>query len=117
MKAQQKSKTAIDAEVQKTLQSLDQIKKVKASPFFYTRLQQRLANRRNNESASIPNAIWGKVLRPALVPLLIVASVGAGILLGYKPKTENRTAYLNNLIETYGLNAPDLSNYTLTAAE
>lgn len=117
MQAQQKSKTAIDAEVHKTLQSLDQIKKVQASPFFYTRLQQRLDSRRNNESASLRNAIGGKVLRPALVPLLIVASIGAGILLGYKPETENRKAYLNNLIETYGLNAPDLSNYTLTAAE
>lgn len=117
MKVQQKSKTAIDAEVHKTLQSLDTIKKVQASPFFYTRLQQRLDSMHNKASASILNAVWGKVLRPALVPLLIVASIGAGILLGYKPEAVNRTAYLNNLIETYGLKAPDLSNYTLTAAE
>src|SRR5574342_1359717 len=108
MKDRKKDKTAIDAEVQKTLQSLDHLPKVKANPFFYTRLQQRLAVRHRRETGSIFDVIFHKALRPALVPLLIAVSIGAGIWIGYKPTTANRTTYLNSMIETYGLNAPDL---------
>jgi hypothetical protein len=117
MRDRQKDKTAIEAEVRKTLQSLDAIPKMKANPFFYTRLQQRLAARQRRETASRFGVIFHKALRPALVPLLIAVSIGAGIWIGYKPATANRTTSLNSMIETYGLNAPDLSNYTLTVAE
>jgi hypothetical protein len=117
MRDRHKDKTAIDAEVQKTLQSLDHIPKVQANPFFYTRLQRRLAARHGREAISIFGVIFQKALRPALVPLLIAVSIGAGIWIGYKPATANRTTYLNSMIETYGLKAPDLSNYTLTVAE
>ena len=117
MRDRKKDKAAIDAEVLMTLQSLDHLPKVKANPFFYTRLKQRLTSRQQRETASTFDVIFQKILRPALVPLLIAVSIGAGIWIGYRPATANRTTYLNSMIETYSLNAPDLSNYTLTAVE
>jgi len=115
MKTHKRDRQAIEAEAQKTLQSLDYIEKVKAKPFFLVRLQNRLdalqARKREPEGSSI----FATFLRPALMPLLVVVSIGAGILIGYKAPTSSRAEAANALVEAYGLNAPDLTQYTLTS--
>ncbi|GEM_PF-4224551 len=117
MKDRKKDEQAIEAEVQKTLACLDHIEKTRAKPFFYARLQQRLDALHERETAPSWHLVDTKFLRPALAPLLIVASIVSGILVGYKPVTDSRAAFLDRMIEAYDLSAPDLSNYTLTAAE
>jgi hypothetical protein len=117
MRDRKKDEQAIEAEVQKTLACLDHIEKTRAKPFFYARLQQRLDALHERKTVSDWRVVYVKFLRPALAPLLIVASIASGILLGYKPATNSRAASLDRMIEAYGLSAPDLSTYTLTAAE
>jgi hypothetical protein len=117
MRDRKKDEQAIAAEVQKTLQCLDHLEKARAKPFFYARLHQRMGAIHEREAAPDLRVVYMKFLRPALAPLLIIASIASGILLGYKPATDSRAASLDRMIEAYDLSAPDLSNYTLTAAE
>jgi len=114
MKARKRDRQAIETEVKKTLQGLDHIAKVKAKPFFFTRLQHRLDTLRAQQSQLEGSSIFATFLRPALIPLLIVVSIGAGILIGYQPATSSRAEAASVLVEAYGLSAPDLTQYTLT---
>ena len=103
----------IEAEVQKTLQGLEQIEKVKVKPFFFTRLQHRLDLVRAQKSTPAAGFILAQILRLAWAPLLIVISIGVGILIGYKSAPISRNTAAGVLGEAYGLNAPDLTQYTL----
>lgn len=114
MKNRKRDWQSIEAEVQKTLQSLDHAEKVKAKPFFFTRLQHRLEPLQADRRAPEMSSIFIRILRPALMPLLVVISIGAGVSIGYKAPTRNRTEAANALVEAYGLSAPDLTQYTLT---
>jgi hypothetical protein len=115
MKNRKRDRRDIEAEVQKTLRRLDHVEKVKAKPFFFTRLQHRLNTLQAQKSEPETSSIFATLLRPALMPLLVVSSIGAGILIGYKPATSNRSAVAAALAEAYGLKAPDLTQYTLTS--
>lgn len=108
---------AIEAEVQKTLQSLDRVEKVNAKSFFFTRLQHRLDALQALRHEHKISATFTTFLRPVLAPLLIVASIGAGILIGYKQTASPRSSAAEALVETYGLQAPDLAQYTLMSNE
>lgn len=105
----------VEAEVQKTLQGLDAVEKVKAKPFFFMRLQRRLDAQQASKSAPEMRSVFTALLRPALMPLLVVISIGAGIFIGYKAPTSGRAETAKVLVEAYGLSAPDLTQYTLTS--
>lgn len=115
MKNRKRDRRDIEAEVQKTLQGVDHVEKVKAKPFFFMRLQRRLeaqpAQKREPEVSSVFKAF----LRPALMPLLVVISIGVGVLIGYKAPTISRAEATSALVEAYGLSGPDLTQYTLTS--
>jgi len=115
MKDRKRDRQAIAAGAQKTLQSLDHIAKVKAKPFFFTRLQHRLDTLQAQKSRPEVISIFATLLRPALMPLLVVISIGVGVLIGYKAPTSSRDEAASVLVEAYGLNAPDLTQYTLTS--
>jgi len=115
MKALKRDRQASEAEAQKTLQRLEHIEKVKAKPFFFTRLQHRLDTLQARKSQPEGSSIFATFLRPALMPFLVVSSIGAGVLIGYKAPTSNRAEAASVLVEAYGLNAPDLTQYTLTS--
>jgi len=104
----------IEAEVRKTLQSLDHLEQAKAKPFFFTRLQRRLDALQAQKREPAANSIFAAFLRPALASLLVVLSIGAGILIGYKAPARGRAEAANALVEAYGLSVPDLTQYTLT---
>ncbi|HEY4613570.1 MAG TPA: hypothetical protein VII11_11360 [Bacteroidota bacterium] len=103
----------IEAEVQKTLQGFEQVEKVKAKPFFFTRLQHRLDLVLAQKNTPAASSMLAPILRPAWAPLLIVISIGVGILIGYKSAPISRNTAASVLVEAYGLNAPDLTEYTL----
>jgi len=113
MKKRKRNHHDIEAEVQKTLQSLGQIDKVKPKPFFFTRLQHRLDLVLAQKSTPAASPIWAQILRPAWAPLLIVISIGVGILIGYKSAPISRNTAAGVLGEAYDLNAPDLTQYIL----
>jgi hypothetical protein len=115
MKNRKRDRRDIEAEVQKTLRGLDHVEKVKAKPFFFMRLQHRLDALQAQKSQPEVSSIFATFLRPALMPLLIVVSIGVGILIGYKTPTSSRAEAASVLVEAYGLNAPDLTQYTLTS--
>ena len=115
MKNRKRDRQTAEAEAQKTLQGLDHIEKVKAKPFFFTRLQHRLDALQAQQSEPEVSSILITFLRPALMPLLVVISIGVGVLIGYKAATSNRAEAASVLVEAYGLSAPDLTQYTLTS--
>lgn len=62
----------IEKEIEKTLDSLDNHERVEASPFFYTKLQERLKKIGEEEVARF--SFWN-VWQPALVVVLIFVNV------------------------------------------
>jgi len=68
-----KKKINIQAEVEKTLNCLDNYKKVKADPFFYTRLSIKLEKK---QETNVLNLIFNSpLLRTAIVALIIIINV------------------------------------------
>lgn len=112
-----KDREAIDEEVLKTLHCLDNVGRLRARPFFYTRLKQRLDGLEAAESqARLFEAPW-RIWRPVLVPALVAASVLLGVFIGYEPPSNNHSENLETFATAYGLKAPDLNDYLLTKSE
>ncbi|MGE4290529.1 MAG: hypothetical protein AB7E36_17780 [Salinivirgaceae bacterium] len=104
-----KTNKNINAEIEKTLASIDNYQKQKANPFFYTRLTARL------EQEMEPR-VWHwffdiPILRPAL--LLLFIAINLFTLVNWmQPKTDANTltSSTEQFIEEYQLND---TNYTL----
>ncbi len=69
-------------EVDKTLHSLDNWEPIKANPFFYTRLEQRIKNQQSERQNYIFNLWYIRALQPAFLFCLIIGSIYLGIWLG-----------------------------------
>ncbi len=117
MKNCNRDRQTIEAEVDKTLQCLDDIKQVKPSPFFYTRLQHRLDEIKVQEYQSVMDYLSVKLLRPGFVSLLVAASIFAGILIERLETSSIRQEKLKTIVEVYNLSGPDLNEYFLTYIE
>ncbi len=63
----------IDLEVEKTLNSLNDYKKVETDAFFYTRLMARIE--RKQESEAVPYFFSIPYLKPAMVSFLILINL------------------------------------------
>ena len=63
-------KEKIEQEIQKTLDLFDSAEKLPRNPYFYTRLQARLDERRRKRS------IYSAILKPALLTVLVVVNLG-----------------------------------------
>ena len=68
-----KDSTNIENEIKKTLQSLDGMEKVRAKPFFYTRLEAKM----QKKDSFIPNRSFYQQWKPvwSIVMLLLVISL------------------------------------------
>lgn len=117
MKKNKASQQKIDAKVRKTLAAFDDFEKVKANPFFYTRVRQRLGALDTPVVSSQPQSVLARLLRPALVPIFIAASVLVGVFIGYKPASVSQSEDFNEFTEIYSLQAPDLNDYVLASTE
>lgn len=107
---------AVDQEVQKTLDSLDNLQRINANPFFYTRLKQRMD--KFDARGLGPRTAAIKALRLALIPSLIVtATILLGIFIGYDSSSADRSRNIDSFASAYGLQTDDLNDYLLTGLE
>ena len=63
-------KKKIEQEIAKTLEQFDRVERLPEDPYFYTRLQARLKSREET------NALFPRVLRPAIVTALLLLNIG-----------------------------------------
>ncbi|MBD3289490.1 hypothetical protein GF337_11860 [candidate division KSB1 bacterium] len=66
-------KQRIENEIKRTLEQLDHQENLPANPYFYTRIQQRLEDRRKRR-----NAYYG-ILRPAWIVLLVAINLSTAL--------------------------------------
>jgi len=92
----------IQSEVEKTLNSLDNWKKIEADPYFYTRLSVRLENRAQPKLFS-----WffdSPILRPALIAIALLINVlSVSYLLSSNNNVAKSTDFANLFAEEYML--------------
>ena len=67
-----KKKFNIEEEIQKTMDSVDAIKRVEGNPFLYTRLQERLRSSRENNVTT--KGLFSPVWQFALIAFLLIAN-------------------------------------------
>lgn len=103
---------AVEREVQKTLHALEKRPAIKASAFFSMRLRNRLDALNVVEPESVPRA---SKLRPVLLAVMFAMSVFIGIQIGKPSESMQTTDSLDHLIESYGLQAPEINQYQLTS--
>jgi hypothetical protein len=87
----------IEEEIEKTLNSLDNHKRVEASPFFYTKLQQQL--KAADEDRRSKFSIWNN-----LQSVLIVIFVFANVFTIIKITNTNQSQSVNSLASDYSIN-------------
>ena len=87
-----------DKEVEKTLQSLEGIKRLTAKPYFYTRLQTRI----DREEAAPFTWQW------ALAGVLLILALNATAYVQFWPQTTTDEYALDQLTTEYGLEWPSL---------
>ena len=101
-----KKKSTIQEEVQKTMGSIERIERIEGNPFLFTRVMEQIKS--GNMSTSSKNWTW----QAALMTLLIVLNVFTSIHYLNTKQTEQRTAFIQTLVEDYDL-GNEASNYYL----
>jgi hypothetical protein len=98
-------------EIEKIIQSTDAISKAEPAPFFYTRLQAKIAN-----SSSSSNGFWLVVTKPAvslvslsLLLILNIAAVSYYSKSSQQPAAENSSA-IQRFAEEYDLGTSSVYN-------
>lgn len=66
-------KERIEREIDKTLQQFDNQEKLPANPYFYTRIQQQLDEKRKHRK------IYAAIIRPAWIVLLVIINLGTAL--------------------------------------
>ena len=96
-----KKKTALEKEVEKTLQSFDRLQPLAHNPYFYTRLKTRLEEERKRKAGWRPLL----VLRPVLVVLLALVNVYTAFLIwgNGNDTLPYRDAYVSAFASEYAL--------------
>ncbi len=95
-------KINIDQEVKKTMESIDQIKRVEGNPFLYTRLQEKL--RQESEGDIVTTRTRFPVWQFAMVVALLFINGFALMESGYfNETTETATASIDELANEYAL--------------
>ncbi|MEM7658440.1 MAG: hypothetical protein AAF399_20095 [Bacteroidota bacterium] len=105
------NKDQLQEEIDRTLQSLDQVERVGPRPFFHTRLQARL----ERESAEAQAPVWAIFLKPkvqwGMLAVVLLLNVGAFWYGGRSslPDTQvNRIEGLQALGSVYGMEGSTL---------
>lgn len=83
-------KINIDQEVQKTMESIDQIQRVEGNPFLYTRLQEKLRQEAEGEVVTIRTRF--PVWQVAMVVVLLFINGFALMEFGYFDETTETVA-------------------------
>lgn len=96
------NKINIDQEVQKTMESIDQIQRVEGNPFLYTRLQEKLRQEAEGENITIRTRfpVWQVTMMVVLLFINGVALMQSGYL---DATTETATNSIDKFAEEYAL--------------
>ena len=71
----------VQEEVEKTMACLDQMENLEAGPYFYTRVESRMRSKKREEKIKLPGFLGVRVLKPALLLLLLMVNLISVILL------------------------------------
>jgi hypothetical protein len=96
-----KNTERIEQEIDKTMASLDGIKRANARPFFYTRLEAKMQQR------YVPSTKI--VLRPAFIWsfLAVIILINLSVVLNYSQKSKNSNEQnASSFAQEYGLSTP-----------
>ena len=96
----------INKEVEKTLQSWDNINRLEANPFLYTRIEQRS----KNLDAPPEKRVWGWVWQPLLVAVIIAMNFFT-IATAFN-STEKQSVY-DSIAEQYNISSDSKSIFDL----
>jgi len=105
-------KEQIENEVQKTLQSFDKKETIESSPFFYTRLQDKIRGLEEKKRFSTMQIFNRRVLLPAFVVVIVLFNILSLALVSRKSayQSDIRKEYISELAEEYAMS---LSEYYL----
>ena len=99
-------KINIDQEVQKTMESIDQIQRVEGNPFLYTRLQEKLRQEAEGDVVTIHTRF--PVWQMAMVVVLLFVNGFALMQSGYfDESTETATTNIDQFADEYALIASE----------
>lgn len=98
--------SAIYAKLFQTLNHLNDKDTLPEQPFYYTRLKQRMENKKEKAESAWSNGLAKKVLQPALYLASLILAVYIGILIGsgthsYETKLAENEATDNDYIEAF----------------
>jgi hypothetical protein len=100
-------------EVEKTLNSIDNISKLETNPFLFTRIKARIVD---NSVEQIREGKTGFVLKPAVLILLLVINIVTAVFF-FSNSTGQVTSANTNLVESltedYQYSQTEYENYTL----
>lgn len=106
-------KEQIENEVQKTLQSFDQKETIECSPFFYTRLQEKIRGLEEKKRFSAKQVFGMKVLLPAFVLLIVLFNILSLALVSRKSayQSDIRKEYISELADEYAMSPSEYYLY------
>lgn len=92
-------KKRIKDEVEKTMQSLNSVEKKEVSPFFFSKIQERL----NSEAASpaMSDSVMIKVYSPLALSLMLLLLVNTYTILSIQLSTNNQRSDLDTFLNDY----------------
>ena len=90
-------KRNIEIEVEKTLESTSDYKKVEGNPFLITRINSEIDHKRNNNSLS------GFKLKPIFLTLVVLLNIYTGISFYFSPSESNNSDELISLMEEFSI--------------
>ena len=103
MKNKNEKRHLIDAEVSKTLQSLDNLEDIEDDPFFYARLQKRLDRSDTKGKSLFYRLSLGNRLAPAALGLIFVLNLISVIVFLQSEKQDSveRQTYIETIADEY----------------
>jgi hypothetical protein len=108
----------INEEVLKTLQSLDRLDDIEAGPYFFARLQKRIAAREERPAHGLLEIAFSRPFRWVLLTLVLILALNAGtgwiVLRGEEEPGAYREAGIRAIADDYSLSGPGtLSGLTM----
>lgn len=109
MKTGNKHIITVEEKVDKTLQLLDNIKKVEENPFFYTRLKERMEQQEKKRSFFVSGLLRSVPLRPVLLAFIVILNISSALyfLNTRNVHTGNGKTDLEAFAEEYSLSTTD----------
>lgn len=106
-------KDRIEAEVEKTLACFERNERLENDPYFSTRLLARIRDLDSRTKTLIKPAFLYRLLRPALLGLMIVVNVFFSVLMlnSGRARTEARKNAISAMASYYDVQKSDLDSF------